>query len=150
MPLPLRVDCTDLCAGSAKTVHVKTVEAKPGDYRPTDDYYPTRIIVKCSGCGGVGVAEFPGGFNLREGDKLMAGRSIRGICFSCQRETDLVPLKEMAEKSKKELFHLYDLQRTIDLYRRENGDIPRVGVMIPYARAKLYAERREDAEQTKL
>lgn len=137
MPLPLRVNFIDP-GGSEKTVYVKAKEPKPGDYRPTEDYYPTRVIVKCHGCGGVGVAEFPGGFNLREGDKLMAGRTVRGICYSCRRETDLVPVKDIAEKEKKGLFHLYDLQRTIDLYRRENGDIPSVGVMLPYARAKLY------------
>jgi hypothetical protein len=61
-------------------------------YQASPEYYPTMRAVKCSKCGEVGVCEFLGGLNLKEADRIMDGKPIRGTCLKCGKMVDLVPL----------------------------------------------------------
>jgi hypothetical protein len=113
---------------------------KPSGYEPSVDYHPTRVIVKCRECKSVGIAEFVGGFNLRDGDKLMAGRPIRGDCFRCKKETELVPLTKLTPEKAGEIRHLYNIQQALDEATRRGEEIGPNGVIWPLARVRAYED----------
>jgi hypothetical protein len=137
MPLPFRVGFLDKGNREAE-VAIKTPEKKSG-YEPTPEYNPTRVIVKCRECKAVGIAEFVNGFNMKDGDKLMAGRPILGICFRCRKETELVPIK-LAPGKDHEMRMLYDIQRSLDESTRRGEPIDPRGVIWPLARIKAFEE----------
>jgi hypothetical protein len=76
------------------TVVEGTFMRRETGYQPTPDYYPTMRAVKCGqkGCGEIGVLEFLGGLNLKEADRVMEGKPIRGTCMKCRKQVDLIPL----------------------------------------------------------
>ena len=137
MPLPFRIGFLSR-EGCEAEVLIKVPEKKSG-YVPTPEYNPTRVIVKCFKCKSVGIAEFVNGFNLKEGDRLMAGKPIRGLCFRCKKETELVPIKLSPGKDH-EMRMLYDIQRSLDEATRRGDPIDPNGVIWPLARIKAYEE----------
>lgn len=139
MPLPFRMGYLDSDNKQAE-VAIKTPE-KPSGYVPTPEYNPTRVIVRCGGCKAVGIAEFVNGFNLKEGDRLMAGKPIIGLCFRCKKETELIPIKLSPGKDH-EMRMLYDIQRSLDEATRRGEPINPNGVIWPLARIKAYEEWR--------
>mgnify|MGYP001612199687 CR=1 FL=1 len=112
MPLPrTKVDVHFVDKDS--NIVKQTVSKKETGYEATPEYYPTMRVVKCSGCGQVGVCEFLGGMNLKEGDRLMDGKPIRGTCHKCGKRVDLVPLPTDDPQFKKAIVY-YQMQRTLD------------------------------------
>jgi hypothetical protein len=141
MPLPVRIGYLSE-DGTEKTVSVKSSE-KPSGYTPTVDYHPTHVVVKCRECKGVGIAEFVNGFNFKDGDKLMAGRPIRGICFRCKKETELVPLTKLSPEKDGEIKHLYNIQQALDEATKRGEPIDPNAVIWPLARIRAYEKWRE-------
>lgn len=139
MPLPIRLHYVDQ-NNQQKAVAIKPSEKEKAP-EPTPEYNPTRVIVKCRECKAVGIAEFMNGFNLRDGDRLMAGKPITGLCFKCRKETELVPIK-LAKNEDRELRVLYDIQRSLDEATRRGDPIPENGMIWPLARIKAYDEWR--------
>jgi hypothetical protein len=107
MPLPARVDAQTIRLTSREASH-----APPA----TPEYHPTYIPIRCGRCKAVGICEFEGGFNLKEGDALMAGKVIMGTCRGCGQKTEFIPIPNMTERDKRELFLLYDVKRSLELY----------------------------------
>ena len=142
MPLGVKVTHVD----DQQRVQERIVTSKEGDsgYKPDPDYHPTMKLVKCSGCQGVGIVEFVGGFNLKEGDALMGGRPIKGACFKCRRVTEMVPL-DLSPKEEKEYKMLYDIQRSVDAAVK-NGETLKSGLLVPIGVRKKYERA---AEQTR-
>lgn len=87
-----------------------SVRARDSGYAPTPAYYPTMRLVRCLECRTVGAAEFPNGFNLKDGDRLQAGKPITGLCLRCNRQTELVPVP--TDERRLKLY--YDFQRALD------------------------------------
>lgn len=141
MPLPFRVGFIDKDNREA-TVALKQAE-KPSGYEPTTGYHPTRVIVKCRECKSVGIAEFVNGFNLKDGDRLMAGRPIIGLCFRCKKETELVPIKLSPGKDH-EMRMLYDIQRALDEATKRGEPIDPRGTIWPLARVRAYEKWRAE------
>lgn len=106
-------------------------------YKPSSEYYPTMRLVKCSVCGEVGAAEFLGGLNIKEGDRLMNGRPIRGTCLKCNKQVELVPLPTDDPQNKK-LKLYYDIQRSLDEAVRRGEKLGPSGTIWPLARILEY------------
>ncbi len=112
MPLP-RTKVDVHFVDKDANLRTQTVARKETGYEATKEYYPTMKVVKCSRCNGVGVAEFVGGMNLKEGDRLMEGKTIRGTCHKCGKGVDLVPLP-VDDPDNQQTLLLYQMQRTLD------------------------------------
>jgi hypothetical protein len=140
MPLPFRVGFLDKDNRESE-VAIKTPEKKSG-YVPTTEYCPTRIVIKCFECRKVGIAEFVNGFNFADGDRLMAGKPIRGICYNCKKETEFVPLTKLTPEKTGEIRHLYDIQRSMDEMARLGIPIDANGTIVPFGRLRAYEEWR--------
>jgi len=146
MPLPVPINYV-APNGDIKTVGVQS-GPRPSGYAPTPEYFPTRKVVKCSGCGGVGIAEFVNGFNLRDGDRLMEGRTIRGACLRCNKETDFVPLAHISPDAEGHLRMLYEIQRALDASVRRGEPMRSDGLIVPVAKQEQWEanERRRNAD----
>lgn len=94
MPLPKPKETVNIHYLDKDSNIVENVNFKRRDtgYKPTTDFYPTMRAVKCSKCGEIGICEFLGGLNLKEADRIMDGKPIRGTCLKCGKLVDLVPL----------------------------------------------------------
>lgn len=112
---------------------------------PTTQYYPTMQVVRCSGCSGVGIAEFVNGFSYREGDRLMDGKPIRGVCFRCQREVELVPIK-LSPSDGGQLRLLYQIQQSLDEAVRRGERLGPTSILWPLARVKEYERRKRETQ----
>lgn len=108
----------------------KAVKTKESGYAPTPEYHPTMVMVKCHGCGSVGVYEFVDGFDLKTGDDLMAGKPVKGFCFRCRGERDMVPLK-LSEADAKQYRHLYNIQRALEAAVKQGRRIPANALILP-------------------
>lgn len=72
---------------------------------------PDLVTVACANCKTVGTTELPTDeLVIKEGGKLLAGRSIRGLCGACGQETEFIPVSgqglahiEKLEKERKQL-----------------------------------------------
>lgn len=122
----------------------QTVARKETGYEASTEYYPTMRVVKCSKCGGVGVAEFVGGMNLKEGDRLMEGKTIRGTCHKCGKGVDLVPLPVDDPDNQKTLLY-YQMQRTLE-QKVKRGEKLTSDIILPIDRV-LDRERRMREQQ---
>jgi len=132
MTLPLKI--------SNKLQHTPVApgQAVPrGHYQPTSEYNPTMRVCRCANCKAVGLVEFRGGFNLREGDRLMEGRTIEGQCGTCLKWTTLKPIK-VTEAQRKEIGIMYDVQKTLEYYVERGIPIPKNGIVLPHGRVKAH------------
>ncbi len=116
---------------------------RPSGYKPTADYHPTHIVVKCRTCRSVGIAEFEGGFDLKTGDRLMEGKPIRGLCHRCAKETELVPLKPDHPDNTAELRHLFNIRKALEEAARRGESVGSSGVVWPLERVKAYERYRQ-------
>lgn len=140
MPVPVPVSFVD----AESDVRVAGVRpGKDSGYRPDPTYYPTMKAVRCGTCGTVGVAEFVNGFNLKEADKLMAGRPIKGLCLKCNTMRELVPLEPNLKKDEAGIQHLYRIQQALDEHVRRGERLAPSGLILPLAK-RLDNERREE------
>jgi hypothetical protein len=139
MPLPFKLGYLK-DDGRQAEVAIKTPQRDSG-YAPSAEYNPTRVVVKCATCKSVGIAEFVNGFNLKEGDRLMAGKPIMGLCFRCNKETELIPLPASKERDR-EFRTLYDVQRSLDAMGERGMKIDQNGTIIPFGRLKAYDDWR--------
>ena len=115
----------------------EVVKRKENGYAPTVEYFPTMRVVRCSKCGLVGVCEFLGGMNLKEGDRLMEGKPIRGECKQCGKAVDLVPLP-VDDPEFKQAKHAFEMQRALDLMVANGRALGPSGQLIPVAKLKQY------------
>jgi hypothetical protein len=113
-------------------------------YKPTAEYYPTMRAVKCSKCGEIGVCEFMGGLNLKEADRVMDGRTIRGTCTKCAKMVDLVPLPVNDPKNKQTILY-YQIQQSLDEATRRGEQLGPTGTIWPLVRVREY-ERWKNGE----
>lgn len=135
MPLPRSLHILN-ADGEAQKVTIAPPKRDVG-FTPTPDYNPTRKVVACSVCKSTGIAEFYAGFDLQAADSLMAGRPIRGMCFRCRKEVELVPLA-LTEQQHEEYVLQYQIQKTLDEYTRRRWPIPSNGSVIPHGRIQHY------------
>jgi len=142
--MPLGVKIATHVDSDKKIVNVG-VQSKDSGYAPTPEYHPTMKMVKCSGCGGIGICEFLNGFNLQKADALMAGRPITGVCFRCQKTTEMIPLV-LKPSDEAGLKMLYGIQAALDeaAKRGETLDTHN-GMIIPIGVRKKYDQARERA-----
>lgn len=117
-------------------------------YRPDKDYYPTMKAGKCSKCGAVGCITFKNGFNLRLGDRVMAGKPIPGECPRCGKGTEFVPLP-VDDPRQKELSLYYHLQKSLNAYVERGMQIDSRYALQPAGRIKRWEEyvQRQQTEQ---
>lgn len=121
---------------------------KDTGYTPTRDYYPTMRAGKCSRCGMVGNIAFNNGFNLRLGDRVMAGKPIPGQCPKCGKGTEFVPLP-VDSPEQKELTHYYNIQRSLNAYVERGMHFDNRFTLQPEGRIKRWEAyvQRQQAEQ---
>jgi hypothetical protein len=113
-------------------------EVEPKDhYQPTREYNPTMLAAKCALCKRVGLIEFRGGFNLREGDRIMEGRPIRGTCGICGKHTVLVPIK-MTEDMRKNAWVQHGIDEALRYHQETGRAIPDDGIIMPKGRLEAY------------
>ncbi len=141
MPLPTKI----LFVDKENTIQQQTVKTKESGYRATPGYHPTMKVVKCAGCGGVGICEFVNGFNLRDGDRLMEGKPIRGACLRCQSEQDLVPIT-LKPSDEREYKVLYGIQQALDEAARR-GETAQGGCPVIWPLARVLKREQEQAQQ---
>lgn len=146
MPLPIPIHYVDKDSTVRTDVAVKQAE-KPSGYRATTEYHPTMVPVKCRECRSVGIAEFVNGFNLRDGDKLMAGKPIVGLCLRCRKETELVPILIDKPEKATGIKMLYDIRRALEEAVRRGERLGPSGMIWPLERVKLYEERLRAAQE---
>lgn len=108
---------------------------KETGYEPSTQYYPTMRLVRCSKCGEVGVAEFLGGLNLKEGDRIMNGRPINGTCLKCNKKTELVPLP-IDQQNEPQVRLLYQIQQAMDEAVRRGERLSPSGMIWPLERVR--------------
>lgn len=139
MPLPIRINYVD--ANQEKKTKT-LVDAKPSGYEPGPDYHPTMVVVRCFGCGGVGVVEFVNGFDLKKGDALMQGKPIRGNCARCGRETELIPIAHAIGKDRTaHVLHEYKIAAAVDRLAKKGQRIPDNGIILPVEKQEEYERR---------
>jgi hypothetical protein len=141
MGLPTRIGYID--AQSQQTSAVVRGSSKPPPPPPEDDYYPTYRAVRCLQCKTVGVAEFVNGFNLKDGDRLMDGKPIIGVCLRCQVETELIPIP-MDESMRKEVKLLYDVQESLREAARRGEKLGPGATVWPMARVRAYEQHKRE------
>lgn len=113
MPLPRTPVNFHFLNKDSKIVEDVVFTRKETGYQPTAEYAPTMRLVKCSFCGEVGACEFLGGLNLKEGDRIMAGKPIKGTCLKCNKKVELVPLPT-DQQNEPHLRMLYQFQQSLD------------------------------------
>ena len=135
MPLPRTpVDIHFLDKDSNIIDDVKFTRRETG-YQPSTEYYPTMRAVKCSKCGEIGVCEFLGGLNIKEADRIMNGRPIRGTCLKCNKTVDLVPLPvDDPNNEKVRLYH--QIQESLNEATKRGEKLGPTGMIWPLARVR--------------
>lgn len=126
-----------------------TFQQKDTGYTPTPDYYPTMRAGKCSKCGAVGCIAFKNGFNLRLGDRVMAGKPIPGECPRCGKGTEFVPLPVDAPENK-EISIYYHLQRSLNAYVERGIPLDTTKTLQPLGRIlrmEEYVRRQQESQQ---
>ena len=110
------------------------------DYAPSKDYHPTMVYVRCRRCKSGGIAEFKGGFNLTDGDRLMAGKVIRGDCESCHRSNvELIPIGHLGSKGDDRTGLIHQIQKDLDAVAARGEQLTGAApFLMPEARRKLY------------
>jgi hypothetical protein len=136
MPLPRSIGYLDN-KGFQKRAPLKEAK-RPSGYKPTADYHPTHVVVKCRTCRSVGIAEFEGGFDLKKGDRLMDGKPISGHCFRCAKETELVPIGPDHPDNTPHLRHLFNIRKALEEAARRGESVGSSGVVWPLERVKMY------------
>lgn len=131
--------------GEDSVLKKETLKKRETGYEATTEYYPTMRAVKCSKCGMVGVAEFLGGLNLKEGDRVMEGKTIRGTCTRCRKLVDLVPLPVNDPENKKALLY-YQMQQALDGKVKRQEKLSPTGNIWPVERAREW-ERMKNGGQ---
>lgn len=135
MPLPKTHVNIHFLNKDSQIVEDVTFKRRETGYQPTSEYYPTMRAVKCSKCGEIGVCEFLGGLNLKEADRVMGGKPIRGTCLKCNKMVDLVPLPvNDPENSKVKLY--YQIQQSLDEATRRGERLGPTGMIWPLARVR--------------
>jgi phage FluMu protein Com len=114
-------------------------------YQASAEYYPTMKAIKCAECGKVGVLEFLGGLNLKEADRVMEGKTIRGTCLKCKKLVDLVPLPVDDPRNEKVRLY-YHMQQSLNGAVRRGQTLGPTGEIIPEERMQSY-ERWKNGEQ---
>jgi len=117
-------------------------------YQASPEYYPTMRAVKCSKCGEIGVCEFLGGLNLKEADRVMDGKPIRGTCMKCGKMVDLVPLPVNDPANDKVKLY-YHIQQSLDEAVRRGERLGPTGMIWPLERVREWErwKRGEAAEK---
>ncbi len=118
---------------------------RPSGYTPSTEYHPTHVVVKCRTCKSVGIAEFEGGFNLQQGDRLMDGKPIPGFCHRCAKVTELVPIGPDHPDNTPHLRHLFNIRKALEEAARRGESVGSSGVVWPLARVKAYERYRQSA-----
>lgn len=116
MPLPVTKEKFFFIDKDSTVREDAEVKVKDTGYAPDKEYYPTMRAVKCSRCGTVGHLCFDGGFNIKLGDRVMDGKPVPGVCFKCNKRTEMVPLP-VNHPDQAELRHYYNIQKSLDFYR---------------------------------
>ena len=127
-----------------KTIRQERFTRRETGYEPTREYYPTYRLVKCSLCGQAGAAEFLGGLNIKEGDRLMDGRPIWGECLHCAKRAELVPLP-VDDPKQKELKLYYDIQEALKEAVRRGERLTPAAQIWPLARVRAWEEWKREA-----
>ncbi len=122
-----------------------TFTRKETGYKADKEYYPTMRLVKCSKCGEVGACEFLGGMNLKEGDRLMDGKPIRGTCLKCNKTTDLVPLP-VDKQNPKDMQLYYQIQEALKEAVARGESLGSTGMIWPLERVREW-ERHVNGQQ---
>lgn len=144
MPLPRTpVDIHFLDKDSV--IQEATVVRKETGYQPEHEYHPTMRLVKCAKCGTVGVCEFKGGLNLKEGDRLMNGRSITGDCMHCGKHVELVPLP-VDNQTEEKIRLYYQIQESLTEAVRRGERLGPSGMVWPLARVREWEKWKERAD----
>lgn len=135
MPLPRTPVNIHFLDKDSKVIDDVVFTRKETGYQPSSEYYPTMRAVKCSRCGEVGVAEFLGGLNLKEADRIMDGKTIRGNCMKCAKMVDLVPLPVNDPQNKQTLLY-YQIQESLDEATKRGERLGPTGMIWPMARVR--------------
>lgn len=135
MPLPKsKVDIHFLDKDSNIVDDVKFTQRETG-YQPSSEYYPTMRAVKCSKCGEIGVCQFLGGLNIKEADRVMNGKPIRGTCLKCGKMVDLVPLPvDDPNNEKVRLYH--QIQASLNEATKRGERLGPTGMIWPLERVR--------------
>jgi hypothetical protein len=143
MGLPIRIGYID-AESTIRDATIRTSDKRSPAPPPEPDYFPTYRAVRCLECKTVGVAEFVNGFNLRDGDRLMDGKPIVGLCLRCRKETELIPIP-MDAALEKEVKLLYDVQRALqEAAKRGERPVGPDGIVWPLARIEAYEQHRRE------
>lgn len=135
MPLPktpVPIHFIDRDQNLRSDVAVRTRES---GYKPTTEYFPTMQLVRCKMCMTVGVCEFANGFNLKDGDRIMSGKVITGLCLRCNKQTELVPVPT-SEAKQRELRLYYQVQESLKEAVRRGERLSPNGMVWPLERIK--------------
>jgi len=139
MPLPpSKVNIHFLDKNSTVVSDVDFKRRETG-YQATQEFYPTMKAVKCSKCGEIGVCEFLGGLNLKEADRIMDGKPIRGTCLKCGKLVDLVPLPVNDPENEKVRLY-YNIQQSLDEAVRRGERLGPTGMIWPLERVRAWEE----------
>ena len=147
MPMPLPVHFLDEDKNVVENVGLKT---KDSGYRADPTYHPTYKAIRCKECKMLGVACFPNGFNLKDGDRLMAGRPIRGLCLHCGKQTELIPLEPSLKHLEPGIIHAYRIQESLEDMANKGERLDPTGMIWPMARRQEHDRRREAERQRQL
>ncbi len=135
MPLPKTAVNIHYLDKDSNIVQDTTFQRRETGYQPTESYAPTMRAVKCSKCGEIGVCEFLGGLNLKEADRVMDGKPIRGTCLKCNKTVDLVPLPVNDPNNGKVRLY-YQIQRSLDEATRRGERLGPTGMIWPIERVQ--------------
>ncbi len=148
MPLPITKERIYFVDKDGNQRTDATFLNKDTGYKPTREYYPTMRAGKCSKCGAVGCIAFKKGFNLKLGDRVMAGKPIPGECPRCGKGTEFVPLPVDAPENK-EISLYYHIQKSLDAYVERGMEIDARFALQPAGRIKRWEDyvRRKESGQ---
>lgn len=135
MPLPKTKVNIHFLDKDSKVVSDVDFQRRETGYQATAEYFPTMKAVKCSKCGEIGVCEFLGGLNIKEADRVMDGKPIRGTCLKCNKMVDLVPLPVNDPQNKQTLLY-YNIQQSLDEATRRGERLGPTGMIWPLARVQ--------------
>lgn len=135
MPLPVTPQPIFHLDKDGKIRDDVAVKTKESGYQPDGEYFPSMIPVRCFGCKSVGILEFVNGFNIKDGDSLMAGKPVKAVCFRCQSEQEMIPLT-VTDKDAADLPHLYKIRQALEYAAKRGWKVGPSSVILPVEKLK--------------
>jgi len=123
-------------------------EPKDPSQKPSPKRHYIPRAVRCSACKKVGLAAWEDGFDVKRADRLMNGRTIRGVCGYCRRTSvEFIPIPHLSMSDAKELQYLYQIQDTLGKVAEQGIEIRKDSLIMPWKKVEDLNRQAQERER---